>query len=150
MNEKFYGKQPGSAYVEGRDCGCERDRDRERDHGCERGRDRVGERRDGGDCGCERGGEHGKERNHERDDRTKLLKKIQQYNFMMIEAGLFLNNQPCCEAAKEAFCQYQKLHAEAKAEYEACYGPLTYEGINVKGDGWSWINGPWPWEVEDC
>lgn len=82
--------------------------------------------------------------------RNMLLKEIQQLNFMMIEAGLFLNNQPDCEEAKEAFSKYQCLHREARDEYEKCYGPLTYDGVNAERDGWSWIEGPWPWEVEDC
>jgi len=87
-----------------------------------------------------------------RGDRHRygLLKKVQQYNFMMIEAGLFLNNQPDCSEAQEAFCKYQRMYAEAVCEYENFYGPLTYSGINVKQDGWAWINNPWPWEVEEC
>ena len=36
----------------------------------------------------------------------------------------------------------------AKAKYEECYGPLTIEGVDTEKDGWSWINGPWPWEGE--
>lgn len=82
--------------------------------------------------------------------RTELLKEIQQYHFMMVEAGLFLNNQEHCREAKECFALYQKKYAEAKKEYEECYGPLTYEGIDTACDGWSWIDGPWPWEVEEC
>ena len=84
------------------------------------------------------------------NERNRLLKEIQQLNFMMVEAGLFLNNQKNCKEAKEAFSSYQKRHAKAKEEYESCYGPLTYEGVNAECDGWSWIDGPWPWEVEDC
>ena len=94
----------------------------------------------------------GRSRSRDRGNsaRTELLKRIQQLNFMMIEAGLFLNNQCDCEAAQVAFCDYQRRHAEARAEYEECYGPLTYEGVDIKSDGWSWMTGPWPWEVEDC
>lgn len=136
MNERFY----GTTGVNAGDCSCE-------------GGQRTGGRTN--DCGCElysgrdaepsmRYGMPGK------PDRVKLLKKIQEYNFMMIEAGIFLNNQPCCEEAQEAFCKYRNLYLETLAEYEECYGPLTYSGINVKRDGWKWVNSPWPWEVEDC
>lgn len=83
-------------------------------------------------------------------ERNRLLKEIQQLNFMMAETGLLLNNQCDCTEAKEVFALYRKHHAEAKAKYEACYGPLTYEGVNVECDGWSWVDGPWPWEVEEC
>lgn len=131
MNEKFY----GTGNVNAGDCGCDGGRRNER------------HRND--DCGCNtenamRYGFQGK------PGRANLLKKIQEYNFMMIEAALFLNNQPCCEEAQEDFCKYRELYLKTMAEYEDCYGPLTYNGVNVKRDGWSWINGPWPWEVEDC
>lgn len=82
--------------------------------------------------------------------RMQQMKKIQEYNFMMIETGLYLDNQPDCEEAMTTFEKYRRLYLEAVAEYENCYGPLTYSGIDIKKDGWSWVNSPWPWEVEDC
>ncbi|MCQ4637651.1 spore coat protein CotJB [Anaerovorax odorimutans] len=81
--------------------------------------------------------------------RTEMLKKVQQLNFVMIDVGLYLNNQPDSPAALALFNKYQALHAQAKKEYEEAYGPLTYNGIDAEKDGWSWINKPWPWEVED-
>lgn len=95
-------------------------------------------------CGCET------DMRQKKPGRRALLKKVQEYNFLMIETGLFLNNQPCCEAAQEAYCKYREMYLEAVAEYEECYGPLTYSGVNVKRDGWEWANSPWPWEVEGC
>lgn len=131
MNEKFY----GNAGVNAGGCGC----DDGRSH---RGRHEN-------DCGCE--ADTASHYNAPgRPGRAKLLKKIQEYNFMMIEAALYLNNQPCCEAAQEDFCKYRKLYLETLAEYEECYGPLTYNGADVKRDGWKWVDSPWPWEVEDC
>ncbi|MBP3384306.1 MAG: spore coat protein CotJB [Firmicutes bacterium] len=82
------------------------------------------------------------------NEKIMLLRKIQQLHFMMIEAGLFLDNQNrCCEALAD-FEKYKKLYLEAKAEYEKCYGPLSYEGVNGKCEDWSWVQGPWPWEGE--
>lgn len=98
-------------------------------------------------CGSEKTANYGPA---DRKNRVELLRNIQKYNFMMIEAGLFLNNQPCCEEAQEAYSKYRKLYLETLAEYEVCYGPLTYSGIDVKRDGWKWSNTPWPWEVEGC
>ena len=80
-------------------------------------------------------------------DKIMLLRKIQQLHFMMIEAGLFLDNQgECCEALAD-FEEYRKCYLAAKAEYEECFGPMTYEGAGGKC-GWSWVKGPWPWEGE--
>ena len=76
------------------------------------------------------------------------LRKIQQLYFMMIEAGLFLDNQKECGDAGNTFDEYRKLYLQAKCEYEKTYGPLTYEGVDFGCSGWSWVEGPWPWEGE--
>lgn len=81
--------------------------------------------------------------------RQEMLMKVQKLNFVLIDAGLYLNNQPDCKAAMALYGKYQQLYAQALSEYEDMYGPLTYGGINVERDGWSWIDKPWPWEVED-
>ncbi|MCB6991921.1 spore coat protein CotJB [bacterium 210820-DFI.6.37] len=83
------------------------------------------------------------------NQRTEMLKKVQQLNFVMIDAGLYLNNAPDTSAALALFQKYQMLYKEAKQEFEDRFGPLCYEGINIERDGWSWIQSPWPWEVED-
>lgn len=82
-------------------------------------------------------------------ERSEMLKKVQQLNFVMLDVGLYLNNQPENPAALALFKKYQELHRQAKREFEDTYGPLNYDGINVERDGWSWIRKPWPWEVED-
>ena len=82
-------------------------------------------------------------------DRTEMLKKVQKLNFVMIDVGLYLNNQPDSPAALALFKKYQELHRQAKMDYEAAYGPLCYDGINAEKDGWSWLQKPWPWEVEE-
>lgn len=83
------------------------------------------------------------------NNRHTMMKKVQQTSFAMIEAGLYLNNQPDSPAALELFRQSQESYRKARQEYEEMYGPLTYDGVNTAKDGWSWIQGPWPWEVED-
>lgn len=83
------------------------------------------------------------------NSRTEMLKKVQQLNFVLIDAGLYLNNQPDSPAALALVQKYQELYRQALMEYEDTYGPLTYNGINIERDGWSWIQKPWPWEVED-
>ncbi len=78
--------------------------------------------------------------------RSELLKQIQQLNFMMIELGLYLNNQPECGEALQLYDKARADYLKARKEYEEQFGPLTYDGVNTKFDGWSWLNGPWPWE----
>lgn len=81
--------------------------------------------------------------------RDEMLKKVQKLNFVMIDTGLYLNNQPENQAGQALFNKYQALHRQAKEDFEKAYGPLTYDGIDTECNGWSWIQKPWPWEVED-
>ncbi|MDO5415055.1 MAG: spore coat protein CotJB [Bacillota bacterium] len=81
-------------------------------------------------------------------DRTKALRRVQELNFAMIELGLYLNTHPCDENALMLYERVQLMHGAAKAKYEECYGPLSYEGVIPEKDGWSWVHGPWPWEGE--
>lgn len=81
--------------------------------------------------------------------RSEMMKKVRQLNFVLIDVGLYLNNQPDSPAALALFAKYQELYRQALMEYEEAYGPVTHAGVNAEKDGWSWIQKPWPWEVED-
>ena len=62
-------------------------------------------------------------------NRQELFNKIQSLGFVLYDR----ENQ-------EWYLKYRK-------EYESMYGPLTLNDVNTAG-GWSWTQGPWPWEVE--
>jgi len=79
--------------------------------------------------------------------RTMLLRKVQEHYFAMVEAGLYLDVHPNCHKALEYFERQKAAHGAYVAEYEASYGPLTFKS-GVMGDTWSWVQGPWPWELE--
>lgn len=81
------------------------------------------------------------------DDREQLLLKIQIIEFVMYDAALYLDTHPCDEAALDYFHHFRKLKEEAVAEYAACYGPLTMDTVESKNK-WTWIDHPWPWEME--
>lgn len=80
-------------------------------------------------------------------DRREMLKRVQMLEFVLIDVNLFLNTHPDCEAALNFYGKYQALHKQAVDEYEKNFGPITAAGVNVE-EGWSWINNPWPWEME--
>lgn len=81
-------------------------------------------------------------------NRVDALRRVQELNFAMIELALYLNTHSCDEDALALYGKVQLMHAAAKEKYEECYGPLTYEGVSTEKDGWSWVEGPWPWEGE--
>ena len=79
--------------------------------------------------------------------RARLMQKIREYDFAIVETALFLDTHPNCH---KALNYYHKIVAEKKklvSEYESRFGPLTIYG-NENQHKWDWINGPWPWEGE--
>ena len=80
-------------------------------------------------------------------DRDRLLLQVQQLGFMTDDLRLFLNTHPDCDDALCALKYYIAAERDAVKEYEKKYGPLTLEGVE-QHDCYSWINRPWPWEME--
>lgn len=79
-------------------------------------------------------------------DRKSLLKKIQIIDFALHETVLYLDGHPYNRKALEYYkTALAKLNALI-AEYTEKYGPLNYYLVN--GEGWSWIEMPWPWQNE--
>ena len=66
--------------------------------------------------------------------REKMMQYVRETGFALIEAGLYLDTHPCDEEAMDYYNKYEK-HC----------GPITSNGVNTC-DGWTWTEGPWPWE----
>lgn len=79
-------------------------------------------------------------------ERHALLTALQAEDFVVLEAALYLNTHPNDSAALEFFKEHKAKAASLREEFESIYGPLTINA--VKGDIWSWISSPWPWEKE--
>ncbi len=79
--------------------------------------------------------------------RENLMSLIQQAGFALTDANLFLDSHPQNKMALDYFADMQKQYIQLQAEYETIYGPLTAFDTNTE-QGWSWIQAPWPWELE--
>ena len=77
------------------------------------------------------------------------MKIVRETGFAMLDAALYLDTHPKDEKAMDYFNKYQTLYREACKEYEACYGPLTHEGVDTN-QGWTWTRDPWPREGACC
>lgn len=80
--------------------------------------------------------------------REQMLQKIRGLDFAIQEFALFLDMNPCNQAA---MCKYNRLASLRKTAvdaYECQFGPLTIYG-NTDANNWDWVKGPWPWEMED-
>ena len=79
--------------------------------------------------------------------RDALLRRIQELSFVALESNLFLDTHPDCKMAREKFHTAHDELALATEVYEYTYGPITCRGASA--DGWNWIDGPWPWQMDN-
>ena len=82
------------------------------------------------------------------DSREKLLRTVQEYAFAVQEAVLYLDTHPDDKNAQVYFDRYNDLLQKAVQEYEAQEGPLSTNYIEASKSGWTWINGPFPWQED--
>ena len=83
------------------------------------------------------------------NERQKLLLKVQQLSFALVEANLYLDSHPTCEKGIAYFKKHKSELDKARAEYEEKYGALKME--NALGDDdrkWCWVTEPFPWVSE--
>ena len=80
-------------------------------------------------------------------NREELMYLIQQASFALVDANLFLKSHPQNKMALDYFAVVQRQYTELQAEYEMMFGPLTAFDTNTE-QGWTWIQAPWPWELE--
>jgi len=78
-------------------------------------------------------------------EKNRLLEEIRSYGFTVLELALYLDTHPNDVKALRLYGAVSDKLKELQENYEQNYGPLTITGVN-SGDGWTWINGPWPWE----
>lgn len=80
-------------------------------------------------------------------DRDSLMKKIQTYDFYLVDLHLFLDSHPNCKEALEYFKKYKELSDAARDEYAKNFGPITAsQSLKCDKNAWAWIESPWPWE----
>ena len=81
------------------------------------------------------------------NERSELLQKLQQYDFMLYDLQLYLNSHPSCPEGRAKYCKYRELRDEAAREYANACGPFRAEQADTDSV-WNWIDNPWPWEKE--
>ena len=78
----------------------------------------------------------------------EMLCKIKEYQFSIIELGLYLDTHPEDEKGLCLHRHYANVLKELTDKYQKVYGPLT---INYPCNKWRWLEEPWPWERRsDC
>ena len=85
--------------------------------------------------------------NNMNGNQEALLRKIQGLSFCKVETELYLDTHPECKRALEYYREILKELDNSMTEYHNSYGPLFAEG--VIGDKWTWVEGKWPWQLND-
>jgi spore coat protein JB len=77
----------------------------------------------------------------------EMLLDLMELEFTAVELNLYLDTHPEDMRALDLFNRTQRELAAVKNEYVRLYGPLTNFGNCASLDGWTWIDGPWPWQI---
>ena len=79
-------------------------------------------------------------------NKKRLLRMVQQYEFAVIEANLYLDTHPDDQEAIQYFQNARRHLQEHLAEYEEKYGKIAAADGDKKR--WAWVDEPWPWQME--
>ncbi|MGE4548886.1 MAG: spore coat protein CotJB [Intestinibacillus sp.] len=79
------------------------------------------------------------------NERQQMLNRVRMYDFAVVDVGLYLDGHPTDASALAYYHQMRRMQDEARAAYEARFGPLSMMNVTDE-DQWTWIDDPWPWE----
>ena len=79
------------------------------------------------------------------NEKQKLMRKLMQCSFALVEANLYLDSHPTCTMGLEYFRKHNEEYNEILAEYTKKYGPITV-GDSQSTKKWDWVTTPFPWE----
>ena len=75
----------------------------------------------------------------------ELEDELAAVRFALIDLGLYLDTHPHCHEAMTLFSEYRDRLAMLERRYTNTVGPLTMGDVNEK-NGWTWGEGPMPFE----
>lgn len=81
------------------------------------------------------------------NDREYLMQCVYTASFAIDDVKLFLDTHPSDPSALAYYEKMNALRQRAVDDYNAHFGPLSATDVNA-ADGWTWVNTPWPWEME--
>ena len=70
---------------------------------------------------------------------------LQALGFALHELALYLDTHRDDKEALEMYRNYQKIYHNAMMQYEEKYAAMAH-GMPSKGDTYTWLDDPWPWE----
>ena len=80
--------------------------------------------------------------------RQSLLMDIQKVDFMLVDLNLFLDTHPDCAEALQEHANLVNISQKLRSSYEQQYGSLMTMTWEQSTGCWSWIEEPWPWDLQ--
>lgn len=77
----------------------------------------------------------------------RLLKELQETDFVLVELNLYLDTHPGDEKALIQYNQFSQKRQQLAGQFEYRYGPLRHFGQSYSRYPWQWNEAPWPWQV---
>lgn len=81
--------------------------------------------------------------------KAMLLHRIHAYDFAILELELYLDTHKTDKKALARREAFMNERAAILKEYESRFGSLVTTKQDVRRNGWSWVNDPWPWEYKE-
>ncbi len=78
--------------------------------------------------------------------RQRLMRKLEELSFVLVETHLYLDTHPTNRAALDYYRTTKAEYDRLCAEYEMKYAPILPHVREGDGD-WRWVREPWPWEL---
>ena len=78
------------------------------------------------------------------DNKSTLLRCLQELAFAVQESTLFLDTHPNDRQALAYHNEKLARFNEMKKRYVAQFGPLC--NYTTTQESWRWVDSPWPWE----
>ena len=76
----------------------------------------------------------------------RLKYKLQTIDFSLVDTVLYLDAYPDCHRAKAKYNELLGQRSEILAKLAEAGVPMN--NLSVLTEGWSWTDGPWPWEYD--
>lgn len=80
---------------------------------------------------------------------NNLCTNLAAIGLVLYDLILYLDTHPDDPDALNAYGAYKQMYAQAVANYEEKFGPLTANSCDCD-NYFKWVKGPWPWEGGMC
>ena len=80
-------------------------------------------------------------------NRRQILWLMTAEQFAAFDTQLYLDTHPDDITAMRMINKYHNNFEEYKKQFEAAFGPISSDSA-VVCDKWTWVDDPWPWEME--